>query len=151
MKFELDDPKLTAYALGELNDTEKAEVEAFLNENEAARNEVAKIREAAQWLSAELGAETPAGLSELERARIMDQAKKAVPVRKTHWHRWAVAVMIPFVLSVGLLGYLWATTSAGVASPFVYTLGEPTFFDKAVALRWRWQNTLGKWRFLESP
>ncbi len=144
MNHELDDPRLTAYALGELNDTEKAEVEAFLNENEAARNEVAKIREAAQWLSAELGAEAPAGLSELEQARILDQARKAKPARRVHWRRWAVAVMIPFVLSVGLLGYLWATTNAGVVSPFVYTLGEPTFFDKAVALRWRWHNTLAE-------
>ena len=61
MNYELDDPRLTAYALGELDDTEKAEVEAFLNENGAAHDEVARIREAAQWLSAELGAETPRG------------------------------------------------------------------------------------------
>jgi Ca-activated chloride channel family protein len=142
MKYELDDPRLTAHALGELDDTEKADVEAFLNDNEAARDEVARIREAAQWLSAELGAEPPEGLSELERARIVDQAKKAKPARKIHWRRWAVAVMIPFVLSIGSLGYLWATTNAGMVSPFVYTLGEPTSFDKAVALRWKWHNTL---------
>ena len=75
MKYELDDPKITAYALGELDNSETAAMEVFLNENEAVRDEVARIREAAQWLTAELGAEAPEGLSELERARIVDQAK----------------------------------------------------------------------------
>ncbi len=106
MNYELDDPRLTAYALGELDDAEKAAIEAFLNENEAVRDEVARIREAAQWLTAELGAEAPEGLSELERARILDQAKTAKPARKVHWGRWAVAAL---VLLVG--GGAWMATS----------------------------------------
>jgi len=101
MKFELDDPKLTAYALGELNDTEKAEVEAFLNENEAARNEVAHIREAAQWLSAELAADKPEGLSELEQARIMDQAKKPKPARRVPRTVWVLAASALIMVWLG--------------------------------------------------
>ena len=108
MKYELDDPKITAYALGELDDAEKAQVEAFLNENEAARNEVAQIRDAAQWLTAELGAEVSEGLSEFERARIVEQAKSAKPAGKSHWARWAVAASL-----VALAGGAWFGTMEG--------------------------------------
>ncbi len=65
MEFEFDDPRLTAYALGELNSSEAAEVEAFLSRNPAARFEVEQIRSAAGFLGEELQQEVAltAGLS----------------------------------------------------------------------------------------
>lgn len=52
-----DDPRLTAYALGELEGEELAAVEAALREDPAARAAVAEIRATAVQLEAALGAE----------------------------------------------------------------------------------------------
>ena len=49
-----DDPKWTAYALGELNGAERSAVEAELNASEEARMLVADLRFAAQLTKAEL-------------------------------------------------------------------------------------------------
>lgn len=52
-----DDPKLTAYALGELTGDERAAVEAALRRNPALRAQVEEIRAMAQQLEAALGGE----------------------------------------------------------------------------------------------
>jgi anti-sigma factor RsiW len=52
-----DDPKLTAYALGELNGDERAAVEAALRENPALRLIVEEIRATSAALEAALGSE----------------------------------------------------------------------------------------------
>jgi anti-sigma factor RsiW len=53
-----DDPKLTAYALGELDGDERAAVEVALRENPALRSVVEDIRATAQQLEAALAAES---------------------------------------------------------------------------------------------
>ena len=74
MTLEKDDPKLTAYALGELSPAERAEVEAAIAQDAALRAEV----EAIQGLGAALGAalqEEPAPrLAETQRAAIESRA-----------------------------------------------------------------------------
>src|SRR5262245_13359668 len=52
-----DDPRLTAYALGELTGDERAEVEAALRQNPALRVTVDEIRATAAQLEAALAAE----------------------------------------------------------------------------------------------
>jgi secreted protein with Ig-like and vWFA domain len=52
-----DDPKLTAYALGELNGDERAAIEAALRENPALRRIVDEIRATATELEVALGSE----------------------------------------------------------------------------------------------
>src|SRR3712207_4600501 len=52
-----DETKLTAYALGELSEGDRAEVEAYLANDEAARREVEEIRKLAGVLTSELAAE----------------------------------------------------------------------------------------------
>jgi Ca-activated chloride channel family protein len=54
MKLSTDDPKLTAYALGELDDAARAEVEAALRDSAECRQTVDDIRRTAGWLTAEL-------------------------------------------------------------------------------------------------
>src|ERR1700732_165462 len=49
-----DDPKWTAYILGELNDAERAEVELELQSSEEARMLVEELRFAADFTKAEL-------------------------------------------------------------------------------------------------
>jgi Ca-activated chloride channel family protein len=60
-----DDPRLTAYALGELDGQEhaaaRAEIKALLATDAEARDEVARVRELAETLKTELGAEAAAG------------------------------------------------------------------------------------------
>lgn len=55
--FSPNDPKFTAYALGELDPAEQAEVEAALRDNPAARAAVEEIRATAGQLSAAFAAE----------------------------------------------------------------------------------------------
>jgi Ca-activated chloride channel homolog len=66
-----DDPRLTAYALGELSPTEQAEVERLLADAPDCRAAVEEIRSLAGQLTAGLQAEPVAGLSETQRAAIV--------------------------------------------------------------------------------
>ena len=54
MNPSFDDPKLTAYALGELEGKERAEVETFLANNAEARQWVDEVRKTATQLESEL-------------------------------------------------------------------------------------------------
>lgn len=57
MKRFSDDPRLTAYALGELDEAERAEVEALLRENADARGVVEEVRAAARRIEEALKGE----------------------------------------------------------------------------------------------
>ncbi|HNY85961.1 MAG TPA: hypothetical protein PKN23_05645, partial [Candidatus Hydrogenedentes bacterium] len=63
MNITKDDPLLTAYALGEVSDEERAAVERFLEENPEARAEIREIRAAANLLARELAAEDAPALT----------------------------------------------------------------------------------------
>src|SRR5262245_34438433 len=66
----IDDPRLTAYALGELDAAEAAEVERLLAESPACRAAVEEIRDLAGMLTAELQREPVPALTETQRAAI---------------------------------------------------------------------------------
>ena len=81
-----DDPRLTAYALNELDVAERAEVDALLAKDESARRAVEEIRATAGTLAAELGREPASSLTELQRTRIAAVAKsgsRPKPVLRT--------------------------------------------------------------------
>lgn len=61
MKFDIDDARLTAYLLDEVDESERAEVEALLAENAEARDFVASMGRITEALGAEL---SPASLSD---------------------------------------------------------------------------------------
>ncbi len=71
--IDANDPKLTAYVLGELSDNERAEVEAAIAQNEQLRRVVNAIRETTGILAAELGTATSAALSNEQRTAIVEQ------------------------------------------------------------------------------
>ena len=54
MKINANDPKLTAYALGELDAKEQAEVEALVGRSETLRQTVQSIRETTDLLRNDL-------------------------------------------------------------------------------------------------
>lgn len=78
MNFEPDDPRLTAYALGELTPPESAAVENELLTNDAARRAVAEIRATAQLLEQEYGREAHVGLDAARRNRILQKAGRGM-------------------------------------------------------------------------
>lgn len=100
----IDDPKLTAYALGELQGDEAREIEAHLKEDKPLRENVEMIRRAAAALSAafeaELGAESNNEAAAPKRRRM-----GRLPVGV--WYGAAAAVL----LAVGI-GLLWPATGA---------------------------------------
>ena len=54
MSFDLDDPKLTAYALGELDEAERAEVEALVRQSPEVQRYVDEVRATARDLESHL-------------------------------------------------------------------------------------------------
>ena len=80
-----DNARLTAYALGELDDAQRAEVEARLGRDPEARRIVEQTRRAAGLLAEQLAKEPAAALKPQHRAAVR-AAAKAAP-RKSPWPR----------------------------------------------------------------
>jgi Ca-activated chloride channel family protein len=76
-----DDPKLTAYALGELDDHDRLAVEAALLRQPELRQAVDEIRSMAALLATELASEPTAALSDSQRRAI--EAKSPRPQTAT--------------------------------------------------------------------
>ncbi len=70
MKIGIDDPRLSAYALGELDQPERGEIEAQVNASLELRRVVDDIRATAEQLTRELANEPLVGLSPPQRAAI---------------------------------------------------------------------------------
>ncbi|HOC71933.1 MAG TPA: hypothetical protein PKL54_03915, partial [Candidatus Hydrogenedentes bacterium] len=89
MNITKDDPLLTAYALGEVTDEERAAVERFLEKNPDARAEVEEIRAAATLLTGALAEEDAPALTPEQRAAVLEAAEPApirAPVRAPFRH-----------------------------------------------------------------
>ena len=103
MKIDANDPRWTAYALGELKDEkERAELESVLKESEEMRLMVEEIRRTAEWLNDGMKQESFVGLTQTQRERIETQATKQ---RNWFWSRpvWALsaaAACMVLILSV---------------------------------------------------
>ena len=92
MNKEIDETKLTAYALGELDASERAAIEARLAIDPAAREEVAQIRGVATALKAQLAAEPMPEAAEPLR---LDYAPQR---RRRRWTRWAIAAAVTMAI-----------------------------------------------------
>ena len=93
-----DDPRLTAYALNELDEADRALVEAFLAQDESARKFVEETRQTANLISQGLQSAPAPALTPLQREAIATAAASPrlnyEPARRrlpTAWARWAVA------------------------------------------------------------
>jgi|GEM_PF-5477755 len=105
MKLSPDDPKLTAYALGELDAAERAAVEAVLAGSPEARAAVEEIRAAAGRLTSELAAEACPELTPAQRAALASPATaKVVPFPS--WRVWRTAgIAAAAACVIGLAGW----------------------------------------------
>ena len=103
MKIDANDPRWTAYALGEITDErEKAEMESILQESAEMRRMVEEIRQTAGLLKEELQAEPSVHLTQTQRERI---EAKAAPGRrwfglKPAWAMAAAAAAVMLISSV---------------------------------------------------
>jgi hypothetical protein len=104
MKLDPNDPKLTAYALGELNGDERAAVEAALATSADLRHEVARIREVAALLSDEFKKEPLCELTQLQRIAI-DSETHRLPTRRSGVPWIGIAVAASLLLSVAAYFY----------------------------------------------
>ncbi len=93
MKVNPNDPKWTAYVLGELDAKESAAIEALLGESAEARALVEELRMATTMLKEELVSQAPSTLNAGQRAAIrMAAAPKARSWRGIRVARWAAGM-----------------------------------------------------------
>jgi secreted protein with Ig-like and vWFA domain len=108
-----DDPKLTAYALDELDPAERVEIEQLLRDDPTALQEMEETMAFAAQLRCELEAVTAAPLEEAQRANVLEALaapSRGVPVsrsRVTRWLQWslplAASILVVGTVSVLLL------------------------------------------------
>ncbi|HAB15586.1 MAG TPA: von Willebrand factor type A domain-containing protein [Verrucomicrobiota bacterium] len=79
MKLSPDSPELTAYVLGELSESERAEVETALTTQEELRAEIAALRAISAQVARELAAEPVVALSDDQRTALLEVAAKSAP------------------------------------------------------------------------
>jgi Ca-activated chloride channel family protein len=117
MTIKPDDQRLTAYALGELEEEQSAQLEALLKENPSIAAEVAAIREAATLLESELTAASTLELSEEQRSRVItggdEPGQKIItpgPDAFSRTSRWlgitAAAACVMAVSTIGIKQFL---------------------------------------------
>jgi len=134
MKDWRDDPRLTAYAFGELDGDDRAAIETLIAENDEARALVDELRAFGGELEAELAASADGGLTDEQRATIDARltgrsvrpraAGRILGFRPSTW-RLAAGLTV-----VGVAGvFAWellrdgATGSApGEAEPYTYSI-----------------------------
>ena len=98
-----DETKLTAYALGELDPAETAEVEEFLADNPEAQKTVDDIRQTVQLLEEEFAAAPAMTLTDAQR-----QAVQAGPTKAPkHLRIFRVALAAAAVVIIGLAAILY--------------------------------------------
>ena len=104
MKLESNDPILTAFALGELDDARRAEVDSHLQSSPALRAEIQDIRELVAQLTIELQKEPQPGLAQLQRIAIESESRRIHrQARRIPWTGLAVAACL--VASIGAYLY----------------------------------------------
>ena len=116
MNINLEDPRLSAYALGEMNDAERREFEALLKDDAAARAEVEEIRSLAGLLTSELQAEPGEAMSDGRREKVMAAAAGNVvemPKARASFSVLRVAAMLAVVFGVAAYVLLPALSRAG--------------------------------------
>ena len=106
-RFDPNDPRLTAYALGELNESERAELEKQLEHCEATREAINDIRQTSDLLQSELASEPAITLTDAQRSTIQAEAEcTTVSTPPTASHRsksMAVALTTLAVIAASVL------------------------------------------------
>jgi Ca-activated chloride channel family protein len=119
MTFDTDDPRLTAYALGELDPAQEQEIDQLLSCSDEARKFVAEIRQTAGWLTQELQkerqAQSPLPPVDLKAIEQTLKARKPELPQRPWWRKRYKTLSIAATLLVGAtVGLLtWNVQRAG--------------------------------------
>jgi Ca-activated chloride channel family protein len=113
MIFDTDDPRLTAYALGELDPSQHPEIERLVAESDEARKYIDEIRQTARWLSEELQKEgkSAAGLASADHELIEQTLQKKPlelnnrPFWRKHYGLLSMAATLVLGGTIGLLSW----------------------------------------------
>jgi Ca-activated chloride channel family protein len=129
-RISIDDPRLTAFALGELEGSERDEIERLLESSPECRQLVAELQELAGQLTQELQSESGEGLTPAAREAIAAASQPpAAAVASPRPHRLRRWVLI--------CGGLASCTAAAVWAVMLATPGEDSalvaYVDPAVA------------------
>ena len=94
MTFDPNDPRLTAFVLGELEPSERADIEAMLQDSPEGRQATDEIRLTVGWLTERLQEEQashsqPARMTTLARGRALRLATRCASPRLTRPTTWA--------------------------------------------------------------
>jgi hypothetical protein len=122
MSITADDPRLTAYALGEMTAEERRAFEDELADNAALLAEVKAISSLAKDMEAEMGREAPTDLGTVRRDMIAVQANAADRARAKKarspvvWLAWSAAAAVAVAASV-LLFFPPGRKGASMSSP----------------------------------
>lgn len=122
MSIDANDPRLTGYALGELEEAERAEVDALLDRSFDARQTLAEIRGAVGILERELADENGAVLGELQNREVETAivgANHQTAAKVRGLNRKKRRFWIP----------------AGIAAAILLPLGYVTLFERVSAFR----------------
>lgn len=130
MNYNPEDPRLTAYALGELPEAERTAFEAGLDAED--RTEIEAIRSLASLLGRELAAEATPSLTDSQRVAIHHLADQPLPKRRRfHWVVWlAAAASFAALLGVFLPALSKSKVVARNTQP---CLAEPAVETEAAA------------------
>ena len=124
MKLDPNDPKLTAYALGELDESERPAIEEALRDDEACRKAVEEIQQVAGLLTEELKGEARPGLLAQQRAAIEAELNK----RSAKSGAFPRLRAIPFWLRTALAACVVAAIGAAILLPNLQEKRESDLF-----------------------
>jgi Ca-activated chloride channel homolog len=121
MREMKDEARLTAYALGELPENERAEIEKQLATSEEIRREVEEIRATAAALRDALAAAPRQQLNSEQRAIVETAAGRSRVLRSASRRRWAVAGGLAAAACLVVAALVVFTSNSAVA-PYIYPL-----------------------------
>lgn len=131
MNINPDDPKWTAYVLGELSDSERTAVEKELESSSAAREVVEEIRLTTSLLKEEFAKEAPVALRSDQRRAVTFAAKpSAFTIRRAFAWAALTATVCMIFATITIPSLLRSRQSAGpmpgAYSPYNVPPGAPT-------------------------
>ena len=104
MTYDIDNEKLTAYVLGELDESEREAVEKALESDETLRQTVAELRATAKLAAEVLKTEPAHALTDNQRETIGERAEAssggAARARRVSRLRWQVAATCALIIAV---------------------------------------------------
>jgi Ca-activated chloride channel family protein len=115
--FDIDDPRLTAYVLGELSDEDRAEIDAQIEANEDLREVVAEIRAVTELLETELGAEPVATFTKDQRESVLAQSANGTSQRRFPRLFSRVAAVAAMLALVAGASYVWYSVVKTPSAP----------------------------------